>query len=262
MPGQHRSGEHNEREGKTSRASTLLVVAALVSVAVLYVLSAMGAENDQQKAPGPSVAVTDTTAAVGSDGSSTWGVPVTDTTTAAASQGSTTRNTTSTTSAPTTTTQPASTTTAVYVSPLEQRASHPAWDDRLPGTRKGLRATACHGTFQVEMYLTPASWKFSWNLVRAYHTAHDEVIAVALQDPTWEPTPGTALHDALANLGVSSAQDIRDMGDEIEVRWYAWFVKDHIEWTGDPTDPDCASIIAGANAVLTPYQTTTTTTTP
>lgn len=247
---------------KRRAASTLLVIAALVTVAVLYVLSAMGAENDQQKAAEPSVAVTDTTAAAGSDGDSTRGVPVTATTAAPVPEDSATRSTTSTTSAPTTTTQPASTTTAVYVNSFERRASHPAWDDRLPSTRKGLRATTCHGTFQVEMYLTPTSSKFSWNLVRAYHTAHDKVIAMALQDPTWEPTPGTDLHDALANLGVSSAQDIRDMGYEIEVRWYAWFVKDHIEWTGDPTHPDCASIIAGANAVLTPYQTTTTTTTP
>ncbi|MYC85685.1 MAG: hypothetical protein F4X18_09235 [Acidimicrobiia bacterium] len=145
---------------------------------------------------------------------------------------------------------------------FERRASHPAWDDRLPSTRKGLKGTGCHGTFQYKMIFTPLHSTSFRTLFGVYESAHDKVIAMALQDPTWEPTPGTALHDALANLGVSSAQDIRDMGDEVEVRWYAWWVRRMINRNGDPTHPACASILAGANAVLTPYQTTTTTTTP
>lgn len=85
-------GRQNTRHMREKRrsASTLLVVAGLASVAVLCARSAVGAENDRQKATEPSVAVTDTTAAAGSDGDSTRGVPVTDTTTAPAPQDSAT----------------------------------------------------------------------------------------------------------------------------------------------------------------------------
>lgn len=79
---------------KRRAASTLLVVAALVSVAVLSVVTAMGSENDQEEATEPSVDVTDITAAAGSDGDSTRGVPVTDTTTALAPEDSATRTST------------------------------------------------------------------------------------------------------------------------------------------------------------------------
>ena len=85
----------------------------------------------------------------------------------------------------------------------------------------------------------------------------------ALTDPSYEPTPGTEYHNALAEFGVSSAQDIRDIGEyAADVRWFAWWIKDWILWTGDPGHPACAAIIAGADAVLTAPLNITTTTTP
>ena len=59
------------------------------------------------------------------------------------------------------------------------------------------------------------------------------------------------MHTALVNLGLSTAQDIRNLGDDaINVRWYAWHVKNEITLRGDVNHPSCASILAGANAVL------------
>ena len=102
------------------------------------------------------------------------------------------------------------------------------------------------------MPYTPTTWSYWLGLDGYYVGPRYEVIGRALSDRTWEPAAGTPFHDALADLGVSSAQNIRDIGSAgLEVRWYAWWVENRIEWTGDPTHASCASIIDGANAVLT-----------
>ncbi|MYB44183.1 MAG: hypothetical protein F4X74_04520 [Acidimicrobiia bacterium] len=113
------------------------------------------------------------------------------------------------------------------------------------------------------------------------------VIEFALADPSYEVEPGPAGHAkmvnamqkrgpgrrssvpieeydkiyrfqrrALTDLGVSSAQDIRDMGEPAaNVRWYAAHVESFIdEFSLNPEHPSCASILAGAEAVLTPYK--------
>ena len=118
----------------------------------------------------PACSPAGTTAPVGS---STRGVPVTDTTLAPTD--SDTRSVTSTTSAPATTTQPASTSTALDWS-VPPRVHHPAWDDRLPGTWLGLRATECHTTFEIKMPYTPTTWSYWLDLDGYYVGSHDEVI--------------------------------------------------------------------------------------
>lgn len=265
--------------GRTARP--LLVAAGLAGVVAMIVVSDMVAQNQgggtTKGTPGTTVATTDTTAQANSERSPTRGAPVTDTTLAPPLEPPNTRSADSTT----TTTTPASTTSTLsdrmewdyYL----RRASHPAWDDRLPGGEAGLEATECNNTFKYELLDNP-NWDSWWGSTWHYLTAHDEVIALALENPGWEPHTGPGRHpsltdpifephteaelnEALADLGVSSAQDIRDMGGEIEVRWYAWWLKRTINRNGDPTHPDCASIIAGANAVLTPYTPTTSTTT-
>ncbi len=251
----------------------LLVAAGLVGVVAVTVVSAMGAQNQRvgttNATTATSLAVTDSTAPAGTDGS-TRGVPVTDTTLAPPPEPEDTRSA----QTPTTTTPTTQPTTSTTLAQMEwdyylRRSSHPAWDDRMPASRAGLEATACNDTLKYELIDNP-NWYSWWGSTFHYLTAHDELIALALENPGWEPHHGPGqypprtddtfrphteaeLNQALTDLGVSSAQDIRDMGGEIEVRWYAWWLIRMINLTGDPTHPDCASIIAGANAVLTPY---------
>ena len=87
------------------------------------------------------------------------------------------------------------------------------------------------------------------------------MIAEALNNPSFEPAPGTWEHEAITNLGLTSAQDIRGIGEgAADVRWYALLIKNDITLgEGDLNHPSCASMLAGANAVLNaPYTTTTT----
>ncbi len=245
--------------GPTVRA--LVAAVGLVGVVAVTLGSVMGAQSQRdgttKGTTATSVAVTDSTAPAGTDGS-TRGVPVTDTTLAPPPETEDTRSE----DPPTTT--PGQVAWDYYL----RRASHPAWDDRMPAGRAGIEATACSDTFKYELIDNP-NWYSWWAATFHYYTAHDELIALALENPGWEPHHGPGqypsptddafqphteaeLNQALADLGVFSAQDIRDMGEEIEVRWYAWWLIRMINLTGDPTHPDCASIIAGANAVLTP----------
>ena len=151
----------------------------------------------------------------------------------------------------TTTAAAAATTTRVFLSG-PPRVRHPTWDNRLPSTWRGLPDTACHDTFRYSAD-DPPQWNY-WYLLTGYHIAlpHESaVIAAALGNPSYEPAAGTPKHTALANLGLTSAQDIRGIGEgAADVRWYARLVKDWITGVGDPSHPDCASILAGADAVL------------
>ena len=255
-----------------------LAAVGLLSLVAITVVAAMGAENQNSDTiDGPdrdAGAVTDSTAPSGEE-SSRRDPPVTDTTLAPPPEPRDTRSADSTT----TTTTAASTTTSTLSDRMKwdyflRRESHPAWDDRLPGGKEGIEATECNDTFEYRVLDNP-NWISWWARTWHYLTAHDEVIALALENPGWEPHTGPGrypartddifephteaeLNQALADLGVSSAQQIRDMGGEIEVRWYAWWLKRMINWNGVPHHPSCASIIEGANAVLAPYQATTT----
>ena len=169
---------------------------------------------------------------------------------------------------PTTTTAPTTTTTTVpfvFVPrpPAPARVSHPTWDSRLPSTWEGITATECNNTLRIPRYHNdPPAWDYWWGLAGAHFALPEEswVIAEALKNPSFEPAPGTWEHEAITNLGLTSAQDIRGIGEgAVDVRWYALFIKTDITLGGDPNHPDCASMFAGANAVLNaPYTTTTT----
>lgn len=225
----------------------------LLAAGVLWVVSAIGADKQQPNgdppagsaaqeqaggeaievtdtaAPGAAMAVTDITAALSSD------LPSTTTT------GQTTSTSTST----------SSTSTTTAASRLPRRTQHAHWDDRLPGTRKGLRATKCHRTFRVPVYHPPTSWDYDYRKTGGFGHVEDWLIAFALSDSSWEPAPGTLQHEALTGLRVASAQEIRDRGEAaMDVRWYAWFVTYNINEYGDPTNASCASILAGAEAVF------------
>ncbi|MDE0374740.1 MAG: hypothetical protein OXK16_02105 [bacterium] len=202
--------------------------------------------------------------------------------------------------APTTTTirvVSSTTSTTPAGPPVPRRVLHPTWDHRLPSTWEGLPATECNKeTFRIEMryYDNVTSWDHfpeGWTPMGPAD-AEASVIGLALADPSYEVEPGRAgyaklenalakrgrlnfyptpfedycevykeLREALTDLGVSSAQDIRDMGEPAaNVRWYAAHVKRYIDRLSlNPDHPSCASILAGAEAVLTPYQPTTTT---
>ena len=224
-------------------------VAAAVGVDIQEALNITAQEPEQA----PLFGVTDTTEpeTAASDGS----VPVTDTTLAPpAVAGSSTADSTP---APTVDTSPTTTryppTTLSFDPSAPPRVSAPTWDNRLPSTWHGLPDTECYTTFDITGGL-PDPPHYLWLLDRYgnYARPQDKVIHLALKDPAYEPEPGTDLHDALATLGVSSAQDIRDMGEQAaDVRWYAWYVTDEITDRGDPDHPSCASILQGADAVLT-----------
>ena len=230
--------------------------AALVGLIALAVASALNAA--ETNTPMTTLAVTDTTApasnAVG--GANENGVGVTDTTQApppepglAAGQAETT---TTTTTAPF---------TLVTRPPAPDRVSHPTWDNRLPGTWDGITATECNNTLRNPIRTDPTSWDYWWGLAGAHFVLAEEswVIAEALQNPSYKAT-GVHERTALANLGLTTAQDIRDIGEgAADVRWYALWLKEQITLQGDPNNPSCASILAGANAVLNAPLTTTTT---
>ncbi len=196
--------------------------------------------------------------------------------------------------APTTTTRAASLTTTTTVNPpVPRRVLHPSWDNRLPSTWEGLPATECaQETFKYEMERDTPSWDHGIVTEGVATNYAATVIEFALADPSYEVEPGHAGHAkmvnamqkrgpgrrssvtfeeyekgyrfqrrALTDLGVSSAQDIRDMGEAAaNVRWYAARVKSFIdEFSLNPDHPSCTSILAGAEAVLTPYKPSTTT---
>ena len=168
---------------------------------------------------------------------------------------------------PTTTTTPETTTTTtapftlVTRPPAPPRVSHPTWDNRLPSTWDGIKATECYNTFQTRVLTDPTSWDYWWGLAGAHFALTEEswVIAEALKNPTYEAT-GVHERAALANLGLTTAQDIRGIGEgAVDVRWYALWLKEKITLRGNLNNPSCASILAGADAVLNAPLTTTTT---
>ena len=233
---------------------------ALTGLIALAVASALNAA--ETNTPTTTLAVTDTTAPASNavSGANENGVGVTDTTLApppepdlAAGQAETT---TTTTTAPF---------TLVTRPPAPPRVSHPTWDNRLPSTWDGIKATECHNTLRYPILTDPPSWDYWWGLAGAHFVLTEEswVIAEALKNPSYEAT-GVHERAALANLGLTTAQDIRDIGEgAVDVRWYALWLKEQITLGGDPNHPNCAEILAGADAVLNaPYTTTTTTTAP
>ena len=158
-------------------------------------------------------------------------------------------------------TPPAATSTTLDWS-IPPRTRHPTWDSRLPETWDGLSGTDCHDTFRTKILREPYAWHYFYDVAGGEDYGYDEseVIGRTIKDPSYEPAAGTELHVALTNLGLSSAQDIRNLGeDAIDVRWYAWWVKREITIYGDAQHPSCASILAGADAVLNAPLVTTTT---
>ena len=168
--------------------------------------------------------------------------------------------TTTTTTETTTTTAPF---TLVTRPPAPPRVSHPTWDNRLPSTWDGFTTTECNNTLRYPLTNDPPAWDYWWRLAGAHFALPEEswVINRALREPSYEPAPGTVEHEAITNLGLKSAQDIRGIGERaVDVRWYARWIKVNITLGGDSNHPDCAEILAGADAVLNaPYTTTTTT---
>ncbi len=194
---------------------------------------------------------------------------------------------------PTTTTRVVSSVTSTTLDrSVPRRVRHPTWDYRLPSTWEGLPASACaKETFRIKMRYDVPSWDFIIMTEGIAGTTEAAVISLALADPSYEVEPGRAgytkrenaraktrwhsfvtfeeyedttykrMREALTNLGVTSAQDIRDMGEAAaNVRWYAADVRYFIDVFSVNLDhPSCASILAGAHAVLTPYKPNTTT---
>ena len=199
--------------------------------------------------------------------------------------------------APTVTTVPVATTRPYYLTRSYhlRRIHHPTWDDRLPGTWEGLPATECAtATFKHKMRYDRPSWDHSLRTEGVASNMEADVMELAFADPSYEVEPGRAgynkllhtmerigpgqgyvsyeefegeyyeqLRRGLTDLGVSSAHDIRDMGEEAaNVRWYAWWVKGFIiDFGGDPNHPSCASMLEAANSILTPYTRSVTSTT-
>ena len=191
-----------------------------------------------------------------------------------------------------TTTTLASVTTTTVERSVPRRVLHPTWDYRLPSTWEGLPASACaKETFRTKMRYDVPSWDFFIMTEGIAGTTEAAVISLALADPSYEVEPGRAgytkrenaraktrwhsfvtfeeyensaykrYREALTKLGVTSAQDIRDMGEAAaNVRWYAADVRYFIdEFSLNTAHPSCASILAGVDAVLTPYKPNTTT---
>ena len=240
---------------------TWVLLAGLVAMAAVGTVVSGDRSSDTDPAGGQdTLPVTDTTAPASDavQGSSEDAVVVTDTTVArqwppetdaAAVSGAQSADTQP---APTVAAAPAATSTTLHWS-IPPRTRHPTWDSRLPEAWEGLRGTDCHDTFSPKIRNVPYAWHFYYDITGGVSYGYDEseVIGLAFKDPTFEPARGTELHTALINLGLSTAQDIRNLGnDAINVRWYAWYVKDEITLGGDANHPSCASILAGANAVL------------
>ncbi len=228
--------------------------AALAGLAALAVAAlAAGNLNSQ--------AVTDTTAPASDAVSGANYIKVTDTTLApppepasALAAGQAEPTTTTTTTVPF---------VVVTRPPAPPRVSHPTWDSRLPSTWDGITATECNNTLRYPVIDDPPAWDYWYNIHGGHFVLPEEswVIAEALKNPSFEPASGTVEHTAITNLGLTSAQDIRGIGEgAADVRWYALSIKNTIiNREGDLEHPSCASILAGANAVLNaPYTTTTT----
>ena len=239
------------------------VLAGLVTLAAASAVVSGNPTPDQGTLP-----VTDTTAPVPDalQSSIEDTIRVTDTTLArtpppqpAAASNAQPANTQPTT---TTTATPAATAIDWSVPPLTR---HPAWDNRLPSTWDGLTGTACHDTFDIRIWSPSFGWADEYEFTGGidYGYNESEVIGRALKDPSYEPLRGTKLHTALTNLGLTTAQDIRNHDEEaLNIRWYAWWVKHRITGRGDVNHPSCASILAGANAVLNAPLTTATAANP
>ena len=264
---------------EAKRSATWAGRIAWVLLAGLAAMAAVGAvgsgdrSSDTDPANGQdTLPVTDTTAPASDavQGSSEDAMVVTDTTVArqwppetdaAAVSGAQSADTQP---APTVATTPAATSTTLHWSILP-RTRHPTWDSRLPSGWDGLRGTDCQDTFSMKILHVPYAWHYFYDVDGGQDYGIDEskVIGLAFKDPSFEPERGTELHTALINLGLSTAQDIRNLGDDaINVRWYAWWVKREITYYGNANHPSCASILAGANAVLNAPLITTTTTPP
>ena len=216
---------------------------------------------------------------------------------AAAQQTEQTRPTPTVTTVPAETTRPYYLTRSYHL----RRIHHPTWDDRLPSTWEGFPATECAATLGLLgiYFKENPSWDWYYHTEGSARDIEAMLINLALGDPSFEFEPGREGYEkwldadvlygptfrtrhewslgltyekytedyepwyygAMASLGVSSLQDIRDMGEgAVNVRWYASRVKGWIElFDGDPSA--CASILAGAEAVLTPYTSGATSTT-
>ena len=264
----------NRRSATWAGRIAWVLLAGLVAMAAVGAVGSGDRSSDTDPAGGQdTLPVTDTTAPASDavQGSSEDAVVVTDTTAArqwppetdaAAVSGA---QSAVTQPAPTVATAPATTSTTLHWS-IPPRTRHPTWDSRLPETWEGLPGTDCHDTFSPKIYNPAYAWHFTYDRTGGVSYGYDEseVIGLAFKDPTFEPARGTELHTALINLGLSTAQDIRNLGDEaINVRWYAWYAKDEITLRGNANHPSCASILAGADAVLNaPLITTTTTSSP
>ena len=251
-----------------------VLLAGLVAIATVRAVGSGDRSSDTDPENGQdTLPVTDTTAPASDavQGSSEDAVVVTDTTVArqwppetdsAAVAGAQSADPQP---APTVTVAPEATSTTLHWS-IPPRTRHSTWDSRLPSDWEGLRGTDCHETFSPKIRNVPYAWHYFYDVATGEDYGFDEskVIGLTLKDPSFEPERGTELHTALINLGLSTAQDIRNLGDDaINVRWYAWYVKDRITLRGDVNHPSCASILAGADAVLNaPLITTTTTTSP
>ena len=266
----------NRRSATWAGRIAWVLLAGLVAMAAAGAVGSGDRSSDTSPTGGQdTLPVTDTTApasdAVRGSGSSENAVAVTDTT--AARQWPPETNDAQVSGAqsaisqptPTVVTAQAVTSTTLDWS-IPPRTRHPTWDSRLPSGRDGLRGTDCHDTFSPKIYNPAYAWHFHYDRTGGadYGKDESEVIGLAFKDPSFEPARGTEMHTALVNLGLSTAQDIRSLGDDaINVRWYAWWVKDRITLRGDVNHPSCASILAGADAVLNaPLSTTTTTTSP
>ena len=264
-----------KRSGIWAGRIAWVLLAGLIAIAAVGAVGSGDRSSDTDPAnEQDTLPVTDTTAPASDAvrGSSEDAVAVTDTTAArqwppdtndAAVSGS---QATVTQPAPTMVTTPAVTSTTLHWS-IPPRTRHPTWDSRLPSDWDGLPGTDCHDTFSPRLPEVAYAWHFIYDTASGGDYGFDEsrIIAMAFnRDFTFEPVRGTKFHTALGNLGLSTLQDIRNLGDDaINVRWYAWYVKDMITLRGDVNDPSCASILAGANAVLNaPLSTTTTTTSP
>ena len=72
----------------------------------------------------------------------------------------------------------------------------------------------------------------------------------AFADPDYEPPTGSRQYRALALLGVTSAQELRDLGRTVATqRFGAWTVGDRLRWA-DPDEPSCAAHWTAAQAIL------------
>ena len=254
-----------DRGNRTAGRLTGVTLAVLI---VLAVVTAMGAQNQNtpNEIPDPDdIRVTDTTTPIPEadyDYTTEDGIRVTDTTLALAPDPEPVPDSASVEETPPTiTTLGPSTTTTTFIA----RVDRPNWDHRLPANKNEFEANECTPTFDTR--LVPR-YQYSYDQFyertdgQGWGDTPTEVLGRALTDPSYEPTPGTEFHDALSEFGVSSAQDIRDIGEyAADVRWFAWWIKRTIIKYGDPDLPACATIIAGANAVLNAPLTTTTTTT-